>query len=716
MSQQMKQRALEHEQEILGRVAKGGPPATFLEQQAINGLHNGAFASNIASSGTTAGSGALAGAAYAGGPLVRIPMGLYYSAKDLLTPRQPGETQADVVQRHLMALSLLPMIAGEIPGAGKQLEAVPNTVRGTTRRLVGASPGEVTEATGAAGEEAANIAERNKAATEKAQLANQTDISKAQGKYNQALAEHEGEGSEAQQEYQKARAQWEQENAEGPQKVAEQRAAEEAKQKQKQQLLDEANAHATELGRQLNEHQQKIEQQVKESYPEVGGEADAADIADRMKAAAESAMKEHGAVPGPIQRIISRYTPAESETGLEEGPGLHPGDFSAEALDQMMEQGIFLPDEAAALKGEGESAAKPNFANLHSQYSALGKLATRATDGYQRAAYLGAQDVLRKAMKELSDAEGPEVSKQFAESQGRFKQMARTFYNRTSPVAKAIAKYREVIGALQDDPNAAATAAPFLRQILSEPKAFQYAKQLLGQFEGSPVEALDAMKHSLDQAKTLPKQARVIPDYVPKPEPQPGEVGPPPVHEQPVPAHVADLTAPPEPFNKNEFIKGKMTDKARQLQHLSAFELGAPAFGTIGALEELASGRPGTALASFAGGMAVPGLRYGVGRLLEHPGFQEWVSREPGAGLKPGSATPFNAPAPRTTMPPGIKIGQPLSEGMSRELDSVWKEKGNLSRAETNSVQTVLNSLAKGTFTADEALARIRSALGLKGE
>jgi hypothetical protein len=67
-------------------------------------------------------------------------------------------------------------------------------------------------------------------------------------------------------------------------------------------------------------------------------------------------------------------------------------------------------------------------------------------------------------------------------------------------------------------------------------------------------------------------------------------------------------------------------------------------------------------------------------------------------------------------MPPGIKIGQPLSEGMSRELDSVWKEKGNLSRAETNSVQTVLNSLAKGTFTADEALARIRSALGLKGE
>lgn len=664
LSKTLRQSAQQHEQDFLHRAATGGPPPSYWEQRVVDDLYQGSSLANMASGATSPTGVGLAAVSEIPviGPIAAGGAGAILSLQQLLKSRQPGETQADALQRHMEAIAGL---FGSSAAVGKGVTEMGPGVRSVTRNLVGRSPGEVAEAEAKAGEEAAGVQAKNQAATEKAQLQNQTDVSKAQGKYNEALAEHEGSGAELDREHQQALAEWEQENEQGRQKVETQRAQETAKQQQRQKLLDESDSHSAQVGPALDALERKIGREISESYQEVGGEADPGDIAERMKAAAENSMKEHGPIPGPIQRMISRYTPAE-ESGLEggegeEGPGLRKADMSDTMLEQMYEQGIFLPEEEAAVKGEGATAAKASFANLHSQYSALGKMAAQTADRFQRSAYLAAQDVVRQSMKELTDAEGPESTKAFQESQARFKQYARTFLNRSSPVARALAKYREVVGSLQDNPKANEIAGHFVRDELTRGGKFNYARELLGQFEGAPTDTMDAMKGSLDQANSLPSKPKVVADYVPKPQPQRGEVGPPPVYEQPVPAHTAELTPPPEPFNRSEFIKEGMTEKGRQMQHLSPFEVSAPAFGLIGAAGELARGEPMGALGSAAAGAAIPAARYGVGALLQHPGFQDWVAREPGAPL--GTPGARGNPTPFTQAPPSSPTGPSAPSG-----------------------------------------------------
>jgi hypothetical protein len=653
LSATLKQRAQEHETDLLHRAATGGPQPSFWEKQKIALLHQAAFLANIGA-GAMSPTGALAtGASVIGGAPVAVPVGAYYAAKDLLTPRQPNETLADVLERHGTAAATIPLLAG---GVAEGMQKIPGAVRSTTRNLVGASPEEIAGAQAKVGEETADVAQRNQETTAKATLANQNDVAKAQAKYNEDLAEHEGAGGEAQQRYQQEHAQWEQDNTAGQQKVEDQRRAETARQEQRKSFDEEANAHAKQAGAALDQLQKNVEADVKASWPKTPGVGDADRISSQMQKRAGAAMRESGPIPSPIARIIDRYTPQEAEGEL---PPVSP-DISGSAYQQLKDEGVFTDEELAAMEGTGESAAEPNFENLQSQYSAMGKMAARSSrlgDRVSAGAYGAARDVLGEEMKKLSDAAG--TTEQFQAAQQKFKTMARTFYNKTG-VSRAIGKYRETVGSLQDHADPGAIAAPWVRQILaSDPKVFDTARAQLSQFQGAPLDELEAMRSAHEQFKSVSGKPKVIPDYAPKPEPQLGSAGPAPVHEQPVPAHVGELEAPPEPFNKSQFIKGKMTQTGERFQHLSPWELRIAAGGVGSGVVAGLEGHPGAGLAAAGTGLLEPAAQYGAGALLKHPGFQEWVAREPGQPLgQPGTVgaqgnpTPFNNPPPSSPTGP----------------------------------------------------------------
>jgi hypothetical protein len=775
----LKQRAQEHEMEFLHRAATGGPPPTYWEKRGVDNLYQASSLANLASGATGPTGVGLAAVSRIPeiGPFLAGGYGAILSLQSLLHPRQadptkPGyETSADALQRHLEATSGL---LGSAAAIGEGTPQVGPRVRSVTRNLVGASPEETAAAQAKVGQETTDVAQRNQETTAKATLANQNDVAKAQAKYNEDLAEHQGASGEAQQQYQQEHAQWEQDNTAGQQKVEDQRRAETARQGQRKSFDEEANAHAKQAGAALDQLQKNVEADVKASWPKTPGVGDADRISSQMQKRAGAAMRESGPIPSPIARIIDRYTPQEAEGEL---PPVSP-DISGSAYQQLKDEGVFTDEELAAMEGTGESAAEPNFENLQSQYSAMGKMAARSSrlgDRVSAGAYGAARDVLGEEMRKLSDAAG--TTEQFQAAQQKFKTMARTFYNKTG-VSRAIGKYRETVGSLQDHADPGAIAAPWVRQILaSDPKVFDTARAQLSQFQGAPLDELEAMRSAHEQFKSVSGKPKVIPDYAPKPEPQLGSPGPAPVHEQPVPAHVGELEAPPEPFNKSQFIKGKMTQTGERFQHLSPWELRIAAGGVGSGVVAGLEGHPGAGLAAAGTGLLEPAAQYGAGALLKHPGFQEWVAREPGQPLgQPGTAgaqgnpTPFNNPSPSsptgpsspatgpgpstpaagfterraqdvgapqgtperrinsitTAMNKGVedrlqKFGithQPLDAEMGVEWQMILEDmraagRNSITRAQRGLAQDAMNSWNRGTFTAEETANRIRSALGL---
>lgn len=487
------------------------------------------------------------------------------------------------------------------------------------RRIAGAAPEAVTRAQQSAEETAAGVASKNEAAASKADLANQGEFSDAQATFNEA---HD---------------QWQTANEQGLQKVEDQRQAETAKQTQRKGFDQEANAHGTQAGPALDQLQKDVEADVKGSWPKTPGVGDAERVSTNMQKRVGVATRESGPIPGPIQRIIDRYMP---DGGEGEFPAVSP-DVSASAYQQLKDEGVFTDDEIAAMEGTGKSPAEPNFENLQSQYSAMGKMAARSARQGDRVAagqYGAARDVLGDEMKHLTDAAG--TTEAFNVATQKFKTMARTFYNKTA-VSRAIGKYREIVGSLPDNPDAASIAAPFVRQILaSDPKVFDAARAQLSQFQGAPLDELDAMKGAHEQFKSMPSKAKIIPDYVPKPEPQ---------YEPPVPAHTAELIPPPEPFDRQAFIKDKVQRAAENFGTLSGW-MARMGLGTVGGA---LLGHP---LAGALTGATEVGGEMALGRLLRHPAVQEWISREPGAPLgQPGASgargnpTPFSAPPPSSS-------------------------------------------------------------------
>jgi len=618
LSNHLNERANEHELGFLKRAASGGPPASYWEKAGVKRLRAAGYLSKIGSAATSLpGEGMALAAPFA--PLPVMATGLTMAAKDLMTPQQPGESQADALQRHLTAWSGVAGSLAMAPEAAAQFKGVPETAAATLRRGFGANPTEIANAEGKAGEAAAGVAERNAAAG-------------AAGEQKNAQAE-----ADAQAAHNEATRQWEAETAQGMRDVADQRATQLAEHAGKTQTIREANAklqeqvaqrtklveqtrtQAEDIGNSLQEFAQAAEQEARAMYPKVKGQIeDPAGIAQSVESAAKAAMRESGPIPPEIQRIVDGYTP--QETG---GEDLGDGHVEGYPLSEKMASQLKNVYGELGEAGAGDTRAEPTFDNLHSQYSALGKRgfeAERAGDGYRAAAFFKARDVIGSYMRQLAKADG--ALDKFTAAQKNWQKLENTFFNTRSaahggsPIAEALGTADPITGKLRPD---------YVLRVLQNPSKSRLVTEMLnryGQAEG--VQSVANLQKTLENIKALPKKVKltpeptppVVPDYVPKPAP---------VLERPVPANVPTLEAPPEPFSRKAFIKGKVQQAATNAQKFSPWDL--------------------TGVAGV--------IRHGGGRILENPKVQDWIATEPpqpgNVGAK-GAATPFQQPPPP---PPG---------------------------------------------------------------
>lgn len=160
--------------------------------------------------------------------------------------------------------------------------------------------------------------------------------------------------------------------------------------------------------------------------------------------------------------------------------------------------------------GEGatQGFGELDFNRLHGYFSELGcELGTKDLPGDERAALTSARSAVESQMRDLAEDDGK--FNRFAEAQKNWKQYENTFNKSWSDprgVASPIARALQAKNPATGEPIPERVA-----QILSEPKSYKLAQELLGKYGSAKTDVLQLMKEKLDQAATMPKTLKVSP-------------------------------------------------------------------------------------------------------------------------------------------------------------------------------------------------------------
>lgn len=276
-----------------------------------------------------------------------------------------------------------------------------------------------------------------------------------------------------------------------------------------QQALKRSSSLAASISDILPQLRDRARAAAKAAYPKIAGTVDASDVHTDLQSALDARLKGTNRAPGSIARILGETTPPEgtSEPPVFQGSKLNLQNPSDLAVYQRLKaRGVFTPEEIESAEG-AKTLPPVTFDTLHGYYSELGReMSNHDLPGDERAAITDARGKLLNRMTELADAEhkGP----QFRAAQQGWHQLENTFYNSSpvaaggSPIARALRTADPVTGKLRPD---------YVRQILSEDKAFEVAKEHLTRYagQGAPVSVLDDIKRNVDTVRNAPKKLRL---------------------------------------------------------------------------------------------------------------------------------------------------------------------------------------------------------------
>lgn len=551
--------------------------------------------------------------------------------------------------------------------------AVDQGARGVVRDVSGAGPKVLAKQAGNVAEATADVGADNAKAVAEHTAANQAKIREANDANAAAAVEHlqkqtasdvnwEGETTGKMRQYFNDVAENEQAHAENTKQIQEANAKGQADVAHRQQVETELKGdHSANINGVRKAAGEDLAD-AKSQYPDLtnGGEkempaADEAQTLDQINGALGRTLKGSGNIPSSIRNVIADYTPAEgAEGGVMIDDELHgPGD---PLFEQLKSEGKLRPEEMGT---PGETPEKATADMLHGQMSEVMKEYMGAS-GDNRAALGAVGDVLRTQLRNLYKAEGrlPE----FDAAQKNYAEVMKRYYDRSSPLSKLL---NDRTSQAAFDPTGAGTgnvARPEVAErMLKAPGNAATVDRYLRDRHPDLADSFKATSAKMAERDALPKK------FNPQQIPLKKEVPVPdlPLREELAAAKVKqpNLAPPPEakpapaPFDRQAFIKDKIQQTAESFKRVSPWETAA-AIGAGGALLE-----KGVLPAMSA--FSYPVVRYGIGRMIEHPAFQEWAAREGvtpppgappiGAGAQPGAPTPF-------TPPPGSDIGARISE------------------------------------------------------
>lgn len=283
-------------------------------------------------------------------------------------------------------------------------------------------------------------------------------------------------------------------------------------------------------------------------YPKISGVADAGELRTALSDVAGSSLKGTERLPSSLSRVMDDLK--EPENPLEQASvfrGSGKGGRASGTRGVPMQEGIstmdpkararFLeslsPEERKQMETGGAPEQQPlTFDKLHGYYSELGReLYSRDLAGDERAALNSGRKIILDKMNQMAEAEGK--TERFKAAQKNWAKLENTFRNTDpvasggSPIARALRARDPITGTIRPD---------YLRQILSDPKAYKIAQEMLGRYgtSGELRKSLELMKQHADLAKSAPKTAKL--------KEMPGK--PP---EKPIPSSAAvSLKTPPE--------------------------------------------------------------------------------------------------------------------------------------------------------------------------
>lgn len=577
------------------------------------------------------------------------------------------------------AATLLPLRELVGPPAVEAAKAVDQGARNVVRDVSGAGPKVLAKQTGEVATKTADVAADNaKAATEHG-AANEAKLREARdaaaSDATERLAKQTAsdvnweEGTKAKmRKYLTDVADNEKAHGETSKQIQAENEANKAGVARRGQLEEQLTQHRAEFQNRLRATRDAEEAAAKEQYPDITGngeppEADAVKVGQDVQAAAAEKLKGSGSMPGPIARIISDYTPAEGDGGgvMHEDELHGPG---SPLYEDLKAQGKLQPGEEAT---PGQTPQKATVDMLHGQYSELGRALYDAyrtgAQGDVIAAIAASRDAIGGHLRELYKNAGQLPA--FNKAQQNYARVMSRYYDRTSPIAKLLNDTTSTAGF---DPARAQTGeAPrtaIAERLLKNPENVKIIQRYLKDTPGAPLDILDDITRKTAERDTLPKKftAKQIPvkkDIAVPDLPLREELAQP--EKSTIPR--GGLTPPPEakpnpaPFDRKTFIKDKIQQTAESFKRVSPWETAA-AVGAGGLLLD-----KGVLPAMSA--LSYPVVRYGIGRMLEHPGFQDWAAREGvtpppvGAGAQPGPATPFQPPPGAPPSAGGVPPGTP---------------------------------------------------------
>lgn len=358
------------------------------------------------------------------------------------------------------------VVAGEL--AAKGSKAIPGAVKATAKA---ATEGMVPTA-----QKYLNIGPD---LTERAVQKSQAEAAETQSKYQEKLEAARGANEAAKQSY-----------------------------LQRQQLQTEVMGHASELADHLPELAERERAVAKSLYPDIEGTADASELSGKLQDAIDSKLQGSEKAPAILTRILKELEPEDPLAGYGKGARTINGtplDELPPAARSRILQSLSESERAAY----SEPAGMPlDFERVHGYYSELGReMANKDLPGDERAAMANARGVLEQTMRKM--AEGDKQLGRFVEAQKNWKQYENTFNKSwsdsrgvASPVARALQAKNPATGELIPERVA---------QILSEPKNYKLAQELLGKFKGAKTDVLQLMREKLEQAGTLPKTLKETP-------------------------------------------------------------------------------------------------------------------------------------------------------------------------------------------------------------
>lgn len=276
---------------------------------------------------------------------------------------------------------------------------------------------------------------------------------------------------------------------------------------ERERLTNESQKTAQVLGNSLQTLREQETAVAKAMYPEIGGIANQETIQKGLQTAIDSNLRGSDKLPSTLARIIKETSevPGKSTGPAIQGRTLdlsNPNDLAA--YQRYKTQGVFSPEEVARIEGR---SSKLDFERLHGYYSELGReMFNRDLPGDERAADAAARKVIGDEMERMASRENK--SYRFNVAQRNWAKLENTWYNTAVKNGSPIARVLQAI-----DPVTKQVRPQYVQSILSDPKWYQIAQEMLSRYKGTgnAQSALQLMMENLQEARRLPKVAKEFP-------------------------------------------------------------------------------------------------------------------------------------------------------------------------------------------------------------